>query len=52
MSVRRIATWLVLAMVVLFLINSPQTAAQLVLSGSHALAAAGSSLASFVTSLV
>ena len=52
MSVRKIASWLVLAMVVLFLINSPEYAAQIVLSGGSALAAVGSSLASFVASLV
>ena len=52
MSVRKIASWLVLAMVILFLINSPESAAQIVLSGSSALAAAGSLLASFVASLV
>ena len=39
MSVRKIASWLVLAMVILFLINSPESAAQIVLSGASALAA-------------
>ena len=37
MSVRKIASWLVLAMVILFLINSPESAAQIVLSGASAL---------------
>ena len=52
MSVRKIASWLALAMVVLFLINSPEAAAQIVRSGGNALVAAGSSLVSFVASLV
>jgi hypothetical protein len=52
MSLRKIASWTAFAMVVLYLVHSPEDAAQLVLSGGSALAVAGSSLASFVASLV
>jgi hypothetical protein len=50
-NLRKLITWLVFALVVLYVINSPHHAAQLVLSTGDSLGSVASALASFVGSL-
>jgi hypothetical protein len=48
---RRVITWLAVALVVLYVINSPEAAAQVVRNAGSGLVTAASSLVSFVGSL-
>jgi hypothetical protein len=50
-SLRKVLTWLVVGLVVLYLVNFPEQAAGLVSTAARGLVAAGSALVSFVTSL-
>ena len=52
MSLKRVIVWLVAALVVLFVIQSPGHAAQFVRTAGDGLGNAASALASFVGSLV
>ena len=52
MSMKKIITWLVVAFVVFYIIQAPESSAQLVRNAGHALGDAASSLATFVGSLV
>ncbi|MCW2637566.1 MAG: uncharacterized protein JWQ99_3933 [Blastococcus sp.] len=49
---KKIITWLVVAFVVFYIIQAPESSAQLVRNAGHALGDAASSLAAFVGSLV
>ena len=51
LSLRKIVTWLLVGLVVLYLINFPEQAAGLVRTAGSGLVTAGSALVSFVTSL-
>jgi hypothetical protein len=50
-NVRRVITWLVVALVLLYVIDSPEHAAQLVSNAGGGLSTAASSLLSFLGSL-
>jgi hypothetical protein len=50
-NLRKVLTWLAVAMVVLYVIQSPDDAAQVARDAGGALAVLASSLASFVSSL-
>lgn len=50
-SLRKVLTWLVVGLVVLYLVNFPEQAAGLVSTAAGGLVAGGSALVSFVTSL-
>ncbi len=52
MSLKKVVTWLVVAFVVFYVIQAPESSAQLVKSAGQALGDAASSLAAFVGSLV
>ncbi|MGY1813479.1 hypothetical protein [Blastococcus sp. SYSU D00820] len=52
MNLKKVITWLVVAFVVFYVIQAPESSAELVRSAGEALGDAASSLASFVGSLV
>ena len=52
MNLKKILTWLVVAFVVFYVIQAPESSAQLVRNAGQALGDAASSLAAFVGSLV
>ncbi len=52
MSLKKVITWLVVAFAVFYVIQAPESSAQLVRSAGEALGDAASSLATFVGSLV
>lgn len=51
MNLKKVLTWLVVAFVVWYVIQAPESSADLVRSAGEALGDAASSLAAFVTSL-
>jgi hypothetical protein len=51
-NLKKVLTWLVVAFVVFYVIQAPESSAQLVRNAGQALGDAASSLASFVGSLV
>jgi hypothetical protein len=52
MSLKKVVAWLVVAFVVFYVIQAPESSAQLVKNAGQALGDAASSLAAFVGSLV
>jgi hypothetical protein len=52
LSVRKVVTWLLLGLAVLYLVHSPEQAAGLVRTGAGALVDLGSALVAFARSLV
>lgn len=52
MNLKKVLTWLVVAFVVFYVIQAPESSAQIVRSAGTALGDAASSLAAFVGSLV
>ncbi|GAA3153714.1 hypothetical protein GCM10010531_00820 [Blastococcus jejuensis] len=52
MNLKKVITWLVVAFVVFYVIQAPESSAQLVRNAGEALGDAASSLAAFVGSLV
>ena len=52
MNLKKVLTWLVVAFVVFYVIQAPESSAQLVRNAGEALGDAASSLAAFVGSLV
>ena len=52
MNLKKVITWLVVAFVVFYVIQAPESSAQLVRNAGEALGGAASSLAAFVGSLV
>ena len=52
MNLKKILTWLVVAFVVFYVIQAPESSAQLVRNAGEALGDAAQSLANFVGSLV
>ena len=52
MNLRKILTWLVVALIVIYVLRYPESSAGLLRSAGSGLAAAGSSLASFVGTLL
>lgn len=52
MSLKKVVTWLVVAFIIFYIIQAPETSAQLVRRAGNALGDAASSLATFVGSLV
>ncbi len=52
MNLKKVITWLVIAFVVFYVIQAPESSAQLVRNAGQALGDAASSLAAFVGSLV
>ncbi|MGY1835129.1 hypothetical protein ACI79P_08475 [Blastococcus sp. SYSU DS0510] len=52
MNLKKVLTWLVVAFVLFYVIQAPESSAQLVRSAGEALGDAASSLAQFVGSLV
>ena len=52
MNLKKVITWLVVAFVVFYVIQAPESSAQLVRTAGQALGDAASSLATFVGSLV
>ena len=52
MNLKKVLTWLVVAFVVWYVIQAPESSAQIVRSAGQALGDAASSLASFVGSLI
>ena len=51
-SLKKVLTWLAVAVLVLYLVNFPEQAAGLVRTAGSALVTTGEALVSFVTSLV
>ncbi len=51
MNLKKVLTWLVVAFVVFYVIQAPESSAQLVRNAGHALGDAASSLARFVGNL-
>ena len=51
-NLKRIVWWLALALAVLYVVQFPQSAAEVVRDTGHGVAVAGSALVSFVGSLV
>jgi large-conductance mechanosensitive channel len=51
-NLKKVITWLVVAFVIFYVIQAPESSAELVRSAGEALGDAASSLASFVGSLV
>ena len=52
MSLKKVVTWLVVAFIIFYIIQAPETSAQLVRRAGNALGDAAASLATFVGSLV
>ena len=52
MNLKKVVTWLVVAFVVFYVIQAPESSAQFVRSAGQAIGNAASSLATFVGSLV
>ena len=52
LSVRKVVTWLLVGLAVLYLVHSPEQAAGLLRTGAGALVDLGSALVSFARSLV
>ena len=52
MNLKKVITWLVVAFIVFYVVQAPESSAQLVRNAGHALGDAASSLATFVGSLV
>ncbi|MGY1711119.1 MULTISPECIES: hypothetical protein [Geodermatophilus] len=52
MNLKKVLTWLVVAFVLFYLIQAPESSADLVRSAGEALGAAATSLATFVQGLV
>ena len=52
MNLKKVITWLVVAFIVFYVIQAPESSAQLVRNAGEALGDAASSLAAFVGSLV
>ena len=52
MNLKKVITWLVVAFVVFFVVQAPESSAQLVRNAGTALGNAASSLATFVGSIV
>ena len=52
MNLKKVLTWLIVAFVLFYVIQAPESSAQLVRSAGEALGDAASSLAQFVGSLV
>ena len=52
MNLKKVITWLVVAFVVFYVIQAPESSAQLVRNAGQALGDAAASLAAFVGSLV
>ena len=52
MNLKKVITWLVVAFIVFYIVQAPESSAQLVRNAGHALGDAASSLATFVGSLV
>ncbi len=52
MSLKKVVTWLVVAFALFYVIQAPESSAQLVRNAGEALGDAASSLAAFVGSLV
>jgi hypothetical protein len=50
-NLKKVVTWLIVAFVVFYVIQAPDSSAQMVRNAGHALGDAASSLASFVKSL-
>jgi hypothetical protein len=50
-NLKKVVTWLIVAFVVFYVIQAPESSAQMVRNAGHALGDAASSLASFVKSL-
>ncbi|MCU1668037.1 MAG: uncharacterized protein JWP40_964 [Blastococcus sp.] len=51
MNPKKVVTWLIVAFVVFYVIQAPDSSAQVVRNAGHALGDAATSLASFVKSL-
>jgi hypothetical protein len=51
-NLKKVITWLVVAFIVFYVVQAPESSAQLVRNAGHALGDAASSLATFVGSLV
>jgi hypothetical protein len=51
-NLKKVLTWLVVAFVVFYVIQAPESSAEIVKSAGEALGSAASSLAAFVGSLV
>jgi large-conductance mechanosensitive channel len=51
-NLKKVITWLIVAFVLFYVIQAPESSAQLVRGAGHALGDAASSLAQFVGSLV
>jgi hypothetical protein len=51
-NLKKVITWLVVAFIVFYIVQAPESSAQLVRNAGHALGDAASSLATFVGSLV
>ena len=52
LSLKKVLTWLAVALVLLYLVNFPEQAARFVRTAGGGLVTAGEALVSFVTSLV
>ncbi|MGY1592697.1 hypothetical protein ACI789_14745 [Geodermatophilus sp. SYSU D00965] len=52
MNLKKVLTWLVVAFVLFYIIQAPESSAEIVRTAGHALGDAASSLADFVGSLI